>query len=88
MRGFLHLAAECFRHPGALGGLGLVVPQLLLVAAGHVRHDELDVFLYQLTLLPGHGLALLCPGPDLNKQSLMVYRNSSMSEWWIMPFYS
>ena len=23
-----------------------------------------------------------------NKQSLMVYRNSSMSEWWIMPFYS
>ena len=65
MRGFLHFTAEGFRHPGALGGLGLVVPELLLVAARHVGHDELDIFLYQLALLPGHRLALVSPRPDL-----------------------
>ena len=52
-------------HPGA--GLGLVVPELLLGAAGHLRDDKLNLLLHQLALLPGHGLTLLCPGPDLNK---------------------
>ena len=47
VRGFLHFTAECFRHPGALGGLRLVVPQLLLVAAAHVGNNELNIFLYQ-----------------------------------------
>ena len=60
-----HLAGESLGHLGPLAGLGLVVPELLLVSAGHVRDDELDVLLHQLALLPGHGLALVSPGPDL-----------------------
>ena len=73
VRGFLHLAAECLRHPGALGRLRHVVPELLLVAAGHVRHDELDVFLYQLALLPAHGLTLVSPRPDLKYFSNFLF---------------
>ena len=44
-----------------------MVPELLLVGAGHVWDDELDVLLHELALLPGHGLALVSPGPDLRK---------------------
>ena len=66
MGGLLDLAGEGLGHLGGLGGLGLVVPQLLLVGAGHVRHDELHVLLYQLALLPRHRLALVSSRPDLS----------------------
>ena len=65
MRGPLDLAGEGLGHLGGGGRLGLMVPQLLFVGAGHVGHDELDVLLNELTLLPRHWLALVCPGPDL-----------------------
>ena len=31
----------------------------------YLGYDELDLLLHQLALLPGDGLALLGPGPDL-----------------------
>ena len=65
MGGFLHFAAERFGHPGALGWLRDVVPELLLVAAAHVGHNELNILLYQLALLPTYGLALVSTRPDL-----------------------
>ena len=45
--------------------LWLVIPQLLLGLAGDLRDYELDLLVHQLALLPGDGLALLRPGPDL-----------------------
>ena len=44
MGSFLDLAGEGVGHPGPLVVLGLVVPDLLLVAAVDLGHDELDVF--------------------------------------------
>ena len=61
----LDLTGEGVGHLGALDGLGLVIPQLLLVRTGHLWDDELDVLLLKLALLPGDGLALLSPSPDL-----------------------
>ena len=63
--GLLDLAVEGVGHPGAGVGLGLVVPDLLLVVARDLGHDELHVFGHQLALLPGHGLTRLRPGPNL-----------------------
>ena len=65
MGSFLDLASEGVRHPGPLVVLGLVVPDLLLVAAVDLGHDELDVLGDQFALLPGDRLALLGTGPDL-----------------------
>ena len=42
-----------------------MVPELLLVSTSHLGDDELDVFLLELALLPGDGLALLSSRPDL-----------------------
>ena len=67
---FLDLAGEGVGHPGALVVLRLVVPDLLLVAAVNLRHDELHVFGDELTLLPGDRLALLCTSPDLEEQNV------------------
>ena len=61
----LYLTSEGVGHLRALDGLGLVIPQLLLVSTGHLGDDELDVLLLELALLPGDGLALLSPSPDL-----------------------
>ena len=61
----LHLAGEGVRHPGLRHRLRLVVPQLLTVLTHNLRDDELHLLGHQLALLPGHGLALLSPGPDL-----------------------
>ena len=60
-----NLAGEGVRHLGPGLWLRLVVPELLLGAAGHLGYDELNLLLHQLALLPGDGLALLGPGPDL-----------------------
>ena len=65
MGSFLDLAGEGVGHPGPLVVLGLVVPDLLLVAAVDLGHDELDVLGDQFALLPGDRLALLGTGPDL-----------------------
>ena len=72
MRGFLHFTAEGLSHLGPSGGLWLVVPELLLVAAAHIRYYELHVLLYQLALLPGDRLALVSPGPDLTEIYLVL----------------
>ena len=61
-----NLAGEGVRHLGPGLWLRLVVPELLLGAAGHLGYDELNLLLHQLALLPRDGLALLRPGPDLN----------------------
>ena len=45
--------------------LRLVEPELLLLQAVHLRHDELDLLGHQLALLPGDGLTLLSSSPDL-----------------------
>ena len=50
--------------------LRLVVPELLLVGAGDVGDNELHILLNQLALLPGHGLALVSPSPDLRIHSV------------------
>ena len=71
VRRFLDGTGEGLGHLGLPGGLRLVVPELLLVAAGHVWHDELDVSLHQLALLPRHGLALVSPRPDLSHYLLV-----------------
>ena len=63
--GLMNLAGEGVGHLGALGGFRFMVPQLLLVGAGHLGHYELNILLLQLTLLPGHWLTLLCSSPDL-----------------------
>ena len=42
-----------------------MVPDLLLVAAGDVGDDELDLLGHQLALLPGDGLAGVGAGPLL-----------------------
>ena len=60
-----NLAGEGVRHLGPGLRLRLVIPELLLGAAGHLGYDELNLLLHQLALLPGDGLALLGPGPDL-----------------------
>ena len=65
MGGLLDLAGEGLGHLGSCGGLGFMVPQLLLVGAGHVWNDELYILLYQLTLLPGDRLTLVSSRPDL-----------------------
>ena len=54
--------------------LRLVIPDLLLVAAGDLRHDELDILGDQLALLPGNGLTRLGPGPDLIRKSAIYLR--------------
>ena len=61
----LDLTGEGVGHLGALDGLGLVIPQLLFVRTGHLWDDELNVLLLKLALLPGDGLTLLSPRPDL-----------------------
>ena len=62
---FLDLASEGVGHPGPLVVLRLVVPDLLLVAAVDLGHDELDVFRDEFAFLPSDWLALLCSGPHL-----------------------
>ena len=47
-----------------------MVPELLLVGAGDVGDNELHILLNQLALLPGHGLALVSPSPDLRIHSV------------------
>ena len=42
-----------------------MVPQLLPVLTDNLGDDELNLLGYELALLPGDGLALLGPGPDL-----------------------
>ena len=64
--GLVDLAGEGVGHLGALGRLWLMVPQLLLVCTGHLWNNELDLLLYQLTLLPGHWFTLFCTSPNLN----------------------
>ena len=63
--GFLDLAGEGVRHPRPLVVLRLVVPDLLLVAAVDLGHDELDVFRDEFAFLPGDWLTLLCTSPHL-----------------------
>ena len=63
--GALHLAGEGVRHLGLRHWLRLVVPQLLPVLTDNLGDDELNLLGYELALLPGDGLALLGPGPDL-----------------------
>ena len=62
---FLHLASEGVCHPRPLVVLRLVVPDLLLVAAVDLGHDELDVLGDQLALLPGHWLTGVGARPHL-----------------------
>ena len=63
--GALHLAGEGVGQPGLRDWVGLVVPQLLPVLTNNLGDHELDLLRHQLALLPGDGLALLGPGPDL-----------------------
>ena len=63
--GALHLAGEGVGQPGLRDWVGLVVPQLLPVLTDNLGDHELDLLRHQLALLPGDGLALLRPGPDL-----------------------
>ena len=42
-----------------------MVPELLLLLAGHLGHDELDLLGHQLALLPGHWLAGVGSRPHL-----------------------
>ena len=65
VRGALDLAGEGVGQPGLRHWEGLVVPQLLPVLTDNLGDDELDLLRHQLALLPGDGLALLGPGPDL-----------------------
>ena len=63
--GALHLAGEGVGQLGLRDQLRLVVPQLLPVLTDNLGDDELNLLGYELALLPGDGLALLGPGPDL-----------------------
>jgi len=63
--GAFNLAAKSISHPGVSLLLWLVVPQLLLVTAGDLWDDELDILGHQLALLPGHRLTAFLPCPDL-----------------------
>ena len=63
--GLLHFTRECFGHLGGLGWFRLVVPEFLFVGATHIRNNELNILLYQLTLLPRHWLTLVSASPDL-----------------------
>ena len=48
-----------------------MIPDLLLVTAGDLRDNELDILGDQLTLLPGDRLTGLCASPHLvNKRRL------------------
>ena len=67
--GALDLTGEGVGQLSLRHWLGLVVPQLRAVLADNLRDDELDLLRHQLALLPGDGLALLRPGPDLNVES-------------------
>ena len=70
-----HRAREGCRHPDRSAGLGLVVPDLLLVAAGDVRDNELHLLGHQLALLPGDWLAGVSARPHLGekmKNSLII----------------
>ena len=46
----------------------MLSPDLLLVLARDLGHDEVHVLGHQLALLPGHRLARLRPRPHLAKQ--------------------
>ena len=61
----LNLAGEGVGHLGPCAWSRLMVPQLLLVATGHIWYDELHVLGDQLALLPGDGLAVVSSSPDL-----------------------
>ena len=57
-----------------------MIPDLLLVTAGDLRDNELDILGDQLTLLPGDWLTGLSPGPhlvtrgDYNRKSAIYLR--------------
>ena len=57
-----------------------MIPDLLLVTAGDLRDNELDILGDQLTLLPSDGLTGLSPGPhlvtrgDYNRKSAIYLR--------------
>ena len=57
-----------------------MIPDLLLVTAGDLRDNELDILGDQLTLLPGNRLTGLSPSPhlvtkgDYNRKSAIYLR--------------
>ena len=61
----LHPAGEGVGGRCLVDQLRLVVPQLLLGAAGDLRHEELHLLVHQLTLLPGDWLAGVSARPHL-----------------------
>ena len=65
VRRLLNLAGECVGHLGPLAWCRFMVPQLLLVGACHIRHNELHVLGHQFALLPGHRLTVVSSSPDL-----------------------
>ena len=66
--GALHLAGEGVGHPGVSLRLWLVVPDLLLVLAHDLGHDEVDLLGHQLALLPRDWFTGLGSGPHLRHQ--------------------
>ena len=69
--GLVDLAGEGVGHLRALGWLWLMVPQLLFVSTGHLWNYELDLLLYQFTLLPGHWFTLFCTSPNLQVKEIV-----------------
>lgn len=61
----LNLTGEGVGHLGPLAWCRFMVPQLLLVGAGHIRHNKLHILGHQLALLPCHRLTVVSSSPDL-----------------------
>ena len=53
-----------------------MIPDLLLVTAGDLRDNELDILGDQLALLPGDRLTGLCPSPHLINTGMEFYQET------------